>query len=106
MSPLRPLTIRVVLAITSSSVLPYPDPLVTLAQREALRPQSRRLVAVTLDVPFNPAAHRIGGPVPRLNNFGASRGRPYSVLLHAICNFCVVACHWFPFATFVAASVC
>jgi hypothetical protein len=58
--------------MTSSLVLPYPEALVTVAQREALRPQ---IVAAPLDVPFNPAAHRVGSPVPCLNHFFAGRGR-------------------------------
>src|ERR1035437_1402780 len=79
--------------MTSSSVLPYPAPVVTLAQREALRPQFRRVISVPLDVPLNPAAHRVSGPVPCINHFVAGRGRLDSLPLHVVCNSCVVSCH-------------
>jgi hypothetical protein len=66
---------------------------VTLAQREALRPQFRRVISVPLDVPLNPAAHRVSGPVPCINHFVAGRGRLDAVPLHVVCNSCVVSCH-------------
>src|ERR1039457_4017593 len=82
--------------MTSSSVLPYPAPVVTLTQREALRPQSCRIVAAPLDVPLNPAAHRVSGPVPCINHFVAGRGRPDALLLHVLRSFRVVSCHQCP----------
>jgi hypothetical protein len=66
---------------------------VTLAQCEALRSQPRRIVAVPLDVPLNPAARRTGSPVPCINHFFTGRGRLDAVSLHVVCNFCVVVCH-------------
>jgi len=79
--------------MTSSSVLPYPAPVVTLTQREALRPQSCRIVAAPLNVPFDPATHRVNSLVPRLNHFVAGRGRPDALLLHVLRSFRVVSCH-------------
>src|ERR1035441_7276113 len=79
--------------MTSSSALPYPAPMVTFAQREALRPQSCLLVSVPLDVPLNPAAHWVGGSVPCINHFFRRRSRLDAVPLHVVCNLCVVACH-------------
>jgi hypothetical protein len=66
---------------------------VTVAQRKALRPQSCLLLSVPLDVPLNPAAHRIGGSIPCINHFFTGRGRLDAMPLHVVCNFCVVACH-------------
>lgn len=79
--------------MTSSSVLPYPEAVVTVAQRKALRPQSWLLLSVPLDVPVDPAAHWIGGPFPCLNHFCTGRGRLDAMPLHVVCNLCVVACH-------------